>query len=63
MPFYRLYRLDGDGLHIARAEWLDAPNDEEAIALVRAQGLAANTEIWEHGRLVASVPAEAETPQ
>lgn len=59
MADYRLYCLDGSG-RIARAEWLDAKSDDEAIVLVRAMKMPTGCEIWERDRLVAKVePAPA----
>ncbi|HEX2802856.1 MAG TPA: hypothetical protein VHN55_02570 [Sphingomicrobium sp.] len=58
LPGYRHYRLDGAG-KINRAEWLDAPNDEEAIAQVRKLRLGAPSEIWNGNRLVARVDASS----
>ncbi|HEX5238074.1 MAG TPA: hypothetical protein VFW39_06390 [Sphingomicrobium sp.] len=56
MPDYRLYCLNGDR-HIAHGEWIDADNDHEAIALVRAKRLGLNCELWEGSRLVAKIVA------
>ena len=56
MPDYRLYCLDGES-HIAKGEWIDAKNDDEAIAVVRARKLRVTCEIWLQDRLVAVVEA------
>ena len=63
MPDYRLYCLNGES-HIAKGEWFEAKNDEEAIALVRAKKLPVTCEIWLQNRLVAVVEAHqmAERP-
>ena len=54
MSDYRIYCLDGDG-HVARADWVDAKSDDEAIVLVRRKLGKAPFEIWERDRLVARV--------
>jgi hypothetical protein len=59
MADYRLYCLDGVG-KITSAEWIDAKNDDEALAIARAQKRSVPCEIWDHNRLVASVPAHVQ---
>ena len=56
MGHYRLYCLDGAG-RIGRGDWIEAENDEGAIALVKAKKLNVSCEIWDRNRLVAKVPA------
>jgi hypothetical protein len=56
MPDYRLYCLDGE-CHIAKGEWFEAKNDDEAKAFVRAKKLRVKCEIWLKNRLVATVDA------
>jgi len=51
---YRVYCYDGSHA-IVTADWLDAANDEEAIAKARARGFGTKCEIWESARLVASL--------
>lgn len=53
---YRLYRLDGAGL-IHDAEWFDALDDTDAVALVASKHPDAMCEIWNNKRLVASLQA------
>ena len=60
MPDYRLYCLDGDG-HIGLADWIDASDDNQAIA--RAHELrpdAYRCEIWQKTRLVARLDRRGE---
>jgi hypothetical protein len=56
MPQYRHYLLDGAG-NITTAEWIDASDDDDAIAQVRARKLSCATEIWDKQRLVARIEA------
>lgn len=51
---YRYYRLDGVG-HLEGAEWFEAENDENAIALVSSRHPDDKCEIWQGKRLVASI--------
>jgi hypothetical protein len=51
---YRYYCLDSTG-HLYGAEWFDAANDAEAIALIEAQHSDRLCEIWESNRLVAKL--------
>lgn len=57
MRDYRVYCLDGRGKIAAAGEWIEAKNDDEAVAIVRAKKLALNSEIWTGNRLVGKVPA------
>jgi hypothetical protein len=55
MADYRLYCLDGAG-RISLAEWIDAADDEAAVAKARElHGQALKCEIWRGQRLVASL--------
>jgi len=54
-PDYKLYCLGDDGKIIA-ADWIDADNDEDAIAIARAMEKDLDCEIWKGNRLVARVP-------
>ena len=56
MPDYRLYCLNGEH-HIAHGEWIEAEDDDHAIAIVRAKRLGLNCELWEGSRLVAKIVA------
>jgi len=51
---YRYYCLDRTG-RLYGAEWFNAENDVEAIALVEEQHPDGLCEIWEGGRLVAKL--------
>lgn len=55
MPDYRVYGLDGAG-KIISAQWLEAKNDDEAIALARSLTLTTGFELWMRNRLVARIP-------
>ena len=57
LPNYRLYRLDGAG-KITGAEWIDAPDDEEALVEARARTQTGSFELWERNRLVERVRPE-----
>ena len=57
MPDYRLYCLDGSG-KIAKAHDIAAADDEAAIALANRMKLAMKCELWERGRMVASITPE-----
>jgi hypothetical protein len=48
---YRLYRLDGAG-KIARAEWIEAADDEDAAAKARARADGTIAEVWFRDRMV-----------
>jgi hypothetical protein len=55
MTAYRTYCVDGAG-HISLAEWIEAPNDSEAIAEARRMNRGAlRCEVWQGGRLVATL--------
>ena len=51
---YIVYILDGLG-RIRGAEWLAAADDAEALAQVRALGLACGCELWQRQRMVARI--------
>lgn len=51
LPNYRLYRLDGAG-KIATAEWVEAADDNGAIAEARARCKLGAFEVWDRNRLV-----------
>ena len=50
---YRLYLLDGAG-KISTAQWIDAPDDEEAVRQAHAQCAPGKHELW-HGRRLVTV--------
>jgi hypothetical protein len=55
MGDYRLYCLDGAG-RISLAEWLQAKDDEHAVAMAREiRPDALKCEIWQGPRLVARI--------
>jgi hypothetical protein len=63
MASYRLYCLDGAG-HIGLAEWLEAEDDAEALALARVlKRNALKCEVWLDNRLVGSLPDDGVRPK
>ena len=56
MAGYRLYSLDGTGRITGAAQVIEAPSDEEALALVRAQAESGRFELWHGRRLVGRAP-------
>ena len=57
MANYRLYCLDGAGRITGAADVIEAPSDEEAIAIARERSPETRCEIWQGRRLVATIPA------
>ncbi len=53
---YRVYRYD-DAHKVVTADWLQAADDEEAIAKARASGFKSKCELWDGDRLVAQLEA------
>lgn len=51
---YRYYCLDGVG-HLHLAEWFEAENDENAVAIIERMHPDGRCEIWQDRRLVAKV--------
>jgi len=51
---YRYYCLDGTG-QLHSAAWLEADNDEDAIAMIEARHPELLCEIWKNHRLVAKL--------
>jgi hypothetical protein len=62
MPGYRLYRVDGAGKILA-AEWLEAPDDEAAIAAAREACGGDMCELWQRERLVARIDPTYSNPE
>lgn len=60
MSAYRLYRVDGAG-KILSAEWLEAANDESAVAQARTCAEGTRCEIWQRERLVARLNPAGES--
>lgn len=54
MPEYRLYCLGGDGT-IEAAEAITATGDTEAIMIAKAMKKPVKCELWERGRMVATL--------
>jgi hypothetical protein len=59
MPEYKLYRLDGAKRIARAAEMLSADSDEAALTAARKLTKTGSFEIWQGGRLVATIPAGA----
>jgi hypothetical protein len=57
MKTYRVYCFDA-AHKVVTADWLKAPNDEEAIAKAQAQGFGTKCELWDGKRLVAQLQDE-----
>jgi hypothetical protein len=55
---YRLYRLDGAG-KIAKGDWIQAADDEEARRKALEHVDSASFELWDRNRLVAKVVGRA----
>jgi hypothetical protein len=54
MTSYRLYCLDGAG-HISLADWIEAGDDQEALAHARElKDGARRCEVWQNNRFVAT---------
>ena len=54
---YRIYCFD-DARRIVTQDWIEAENDEEAIAKASAQGFGTKCELWDGDRLVAQLGEE-----
>ena len=53
MPAYRIYHLDGAG-RVDSAEWLDARDDDSALAdALKAAMKAVSAELWQGNRRLA----------
>jgi hypothetical protein len=49
---YRVYEIDGAG-RFSTADWIEAEDDERAIAAVTSKMASARFELWQGSRLVA----------
>ncbi len=56
MPDYRLYCL-GAGGKIAKAEWIEAKSDDEAIVLVRVKKMPFDCELWRGDQMIERISA------
>jgi hypothetical protein len=54
---YRVYCFDAEHRTVS-ADLIEAANDEEAIAIAKAQGFGTKCEIWRGNRLVAQLEEE-----
>ena len=52
MGAYRVYKMDGAG-RFSTADWIEAEDDERAIAAVRSKMASTGFELWQGNRLVA----------
>jgi hypothetical protein len=55
-PNYRLYSVDDS--YFLKSEWLEALDDEEAIAAAQAANPRSRCELWDGQRLVATFEQE-----
>ncbi len=53
MATYRVYCMNGE--EIAEVSEMDAEDDKEALALLAIRGEKSDCELWQGGRLVATV--------
>jgi hypothetical protein len=51
---YRVYHIDGGG-HFAAAEWIEAADDDAAIAAARKLNKSVACELWQGQRFVTRV--------
>ena len=61
MTDYRLYCLDSFG-KITTAEWITAPDDQEAVARARALDKQVSCELWQRDRFVARIEPGTDDP-
>jgi hypothetical protein len=61
MPAYRLYRVDGAG-KILSAEWLEAVDDDDALATARQSSDGGGYELWQQERMIARVRRDGTKP-
>jgi len=54
---YRVYCFDAS-LNTVTSDWIEAEDDEQAIAQAQAAGFGSKCEIWDGKRLVAQLEAE-----
>jgi len=54
---YRVYCHDS-AQNILSSDWIEAANDEDAIAAARAAGFGTKCELWDGRRLVAQLSEE-----
>ena len=59
MAQYRLYCLSGDG-RISEAEVIEAMTDAEAIFAAKALKRPTRSELWNHDKMIAMIPATPE---
>ena len=55
-PNYRLYSVDD--FYFLKSEWLEAADDQEAIAAAQAANPGSRCELWDGQRLVATFGPE-----
>lgn len=54
---FRIYCFDA-AHRVVTADWIDAADDEDAVAKAYADGFGSKCELWDGRRLVASLEAE-----
>ena len=60
MSDYRLYTMSELGRR-SGVQKLDAENDEQAVKLASAMKLPVTSDLWDHSRFVAEIPAFADS--
>jgi hypothetical protein len=61
MPNYRVYCYDGAG-KLWVADWVEALDDEAALAAARAMKVAVKCEVWQRDRLVGTIQTARQPP-
>jgi hypothetical protein len=54
---YRIYCFDSDR-KVVTADWIQAADDEDAIAKAHAKGFGTKCELWDGRRMVAELQGE-----
>lgn len=62
MPYYRLYCIDGSG-KFTKAHDIRADDDDDALAIARDMKLPVKCELWERGRMVATLEVFSRRPR
>ena len=57
---YRVYCYDA-AHRVVTADWIDAADDDEAIAKAEAAGFGSKCEVWDGRRLLAQLEAQRST--
>lgn len=62
MSAYRVYCLDGASRFLS-AEWIDADNDDHALALAAQLAHGMTREVWDRDRLVGRIEMDPGEPR